>query len=628
MAAKGSQDESFRLLDALCEGNLTPEDERRLTEKLINDPAACLLYVRYMDIHASLGQPYQFPQLANESFQPHAGVKNEANVPAGAEKLYQRPGAELLGQIFDKCVDAMNGSRMDSKLTNDMGECAVCAPRKSFWSYQLVFSLLLLGALAGSGVTWQLASGRIGPIQGMVDETAQAMDAGVQGASNYVATLVNVTNCRWDQTRSTAEVTRGGGIRSGESLHLLEGVAEITSTLPNGGMATLQLEGPLAITLTSEGMPNLLYGQLTGLFNCDYDRFTLNTPLGGVTVSGDASIGVMVAPNRVEVHVFSGAASLDLWTIGLGDAAKQLTATAGGSLSAQVGTDGRVTVNHGESRESWFVTPATVAESRLPISSDYVDAIRDTRPVAYWRFEQCVDGRMNNEMDNRFHCRMIGNAVRWHPGHDGSTVEFGTTAGPGYLISDDTLDLLTDDYTVELWAKPTYFHHGTLFSLLQWTPPQSPIGSHRMAIEICGPVSGLTSPYRTTDFHPGRIRFTHESRTRFDVDCFSSEAYAVRKWQHLVAVKTPSEMRLYVNGRPVASQAATGALPSGLRVLMGQILPLSPEIKDEVTSRLFTGELDEVALYDRALAEEEIQPHFELVRPNLEVVGERTRNKL
>ena len=124
------------------------------------------------------------------------------------------------------------------------------------------------------------------------------------GSGHYVATLVNVTNCRWDQALSTADLKQGSVVRSGESLHLLEGVAEINSTLKNGGLASLQLEGPLAMTLNSQGMPSLLYGHLTGKCACDYDQFALDTPLGRVNVSGDASIGVIAAANKVELHVF------------------------------------------------------------------------------------------------------------------------------------------------------------------------------------------------------------------------------------------------------------------------------------------------------------------------------------
>jgi hypothetical protein len=55
---------------------------------------------------------------------------------------------------------------------------------------------------------------------------------------------------------------------------------------------------------------------------------------------------------------------------------------------------------------------------------------------------------------------------------------------------------------------------------------------------------------------------------------------------------------------------------------MGQLLPVSPQVTDEVTSRLFSGELDEVAIYDRALSDDEVEQHFKLVHPKPESKGE------
>ena len=46
---------------------------------------------------------------------------------------------------------------------------------------------------------------------------------------------------------------------------------------------------------------------------------------------------------------------------------------------------------------------------------------------------------------------------------------------------------------------------------------------------------------------------------------------------------------------------------------MGQLYPPSQFIRDDVTARLYSGELDEVALYPRALSEAEIRKHHELV---------------
>jgi hypothetical protein len=625
MAVTSSQHELLRLFDALFEGRLAPDDERRLAERLRDDPAACLLYVRYADIHATLTQARRFGELAGQPIQQLPDGDNNAHEMAGFERALQQGQTGLLKQIIDRSLEAFTYSDTGPDAVACLEDRRESERRAGFPPFVVGLCLLLMGALAGSAIMWHVASGRInqGPI---LVGAAPATEAGAPNPGVYLATLVNVTNCRWDQSRSTANLALGSVVRSGESLHLLEGAAEINLTLKNGGVAALQLEGPLAMTLNSQGMPNLLYGHLTGSFACDYDRFALDTPLGRVNVSSDASIGVIAAANKVELHVFAGSASLELWAMGVGGAAKQMSAAAGSSLSAHVEADGSISVEHGKSKETGFLTPAARTASQLHISDKYVATIIAARPVAYWRFEGDVNGVMQNEMGDRLHCRMVGDAVRWHPGHDGSTVEFGATAGPGYLISDDALGPQTDSYSVELWAKPTYFHHATLFSLLQWAPPQSPVGTHRMVLEMCGPVSGLTSPYRDTDFHPGRIRFAHESQTRFDVDCYSPDAYVVRQWQHLVAAKSATQMQLYCNGKLVDSKDATGPLPSGLRVLMGQLLPVSPQVEDEVTSRLFSGELDEVAIYDRLLSEGEIKQHFELVHPKLESKGEKSAN--
>ena len=92
------------------------------------------------------------------------------------------------------------------------------------------------------------------------------------------------------------------------------------------------------MTLNSQGMPSLMYGHLTGKFSCDYDQFTLDTPLGRMNLSGEASIGVIAAANKVELHVFAGTATLKLWAMGISGTSSQLTASAGTALSASSGS--------------------------------------------------------------------------------------------------------------------------------------------------------------------------------------------------------------------------------------------------------------------------------------------------
>jgi hypothetical protein len=565
---------STQLVDDYLDGELDEAEGQRLCAWLDADPQHVQMFVSHVFLHRQLREA-------------------------------------MLAENVGKCLEVSGGSYAETGAMSFLDD-STRSPQR-FWSYYPVVLALLFGVLASSVVTWQIAARWFDASETRLTIAPPGKaDAPHRGGGPFVATLVNVTNCRWDQALSTADLKQGSVVRSGESLHLLEGVADINSTLKNGGLASLQLEGPLAMTLTSQGMPNLLYGHLTGKFACDYDEFALDTPLGRVNVSGDASIGVIAAANKVELHVFSGTATLDLWAMGFGGTSKQMVASAGTSLSARVEADGRIAVDHGESKESGFITPAVLAASRLHITPKYVGAIRAAKPVAYWRFEGDAGGVMRNEMSDRFHCRMVGDAVRWHIGEGNSTAEFGMTAGPGYLISDDVLDgVIKNDYSVEAWVKPTYFHHGALISLIQWSTTESPLDRHRFLLELVGPCPGVPSSIlRSAEVHPGRIRFIHQA-TEF----YSESPYRARAWQHIAAVRNGSRMRLYSDGKVVATAEDPIQLGSGLRVMMGQLFPRNPYIKDELSARLFVGELDEVALYDRAIADVEILQHVQLARP-------------
>jgi hypothetical protein len=84
----------------------------------------------------------------------------------------------------------------------------------------------------------------------------------------------------------------------------------------------------------------------------------------------------------------------------------------------------------------------------------------------------------------------------------------------------------------------------------------------------------------------------------------------LRRWQHLVAVKDGAAMKLYINGELVGEGRDTNELPTGLRLLIGRLYPDSSR-----SVRPFIGQLDELAIYDRALSPEEIAKHFQLIRP-------------
>jgi hypothetical protein len=123
--------------------------------------------------------------------------------------------------------------------------------------------------------------------------------------------------------------------------------------------------------------------------------------------------------------------------------------------------------------------------------------------------------------------------------------------------------------------------------------------------------SGGPKAYSSIE-HPGRVRFLHRDPPSYEfalgTSCFSKTPYGLRQWQHIVAVKDGPEMRLYINGEVAASAEDNTPLSDGLELLVGQL-------DRERDWRPFVGQLDELAFYDRALSDPEIQRHYHLVRP-------------
>jgi hypothetical protein len=589
---------AFRYLDR----RLRDTQRKALNDRLRRDSADRSTFVRCLLQAVELEELLPEEQ-ATESLKSLAAM--DAETHEADETSSDRPvrTAETFPKVADGNAPSVGLRFFNGLITNGGGDI-----RSPFFVASLIAAMML-----GSGITfWAVkhASSSVADSKEL-RKVAESSRSPSEQPRLTRAILVNVTNCRWDRTRSTADLA-SGGLGPGQSLHLLEGLAEIKSTLPSGGIGNFRLEGPLAMTLSDDGMPNVMFGKLSGELSCRNDSFRLGTALGRIVISGDCSFGVRAEANEVELHVFSGAATFDSWsTSPTGDPGQLLKVQAGTSLRVRVNSDRTVSIDHGKASENRFVTPATLSASQLNISDQYVKTIREAKPAAYWRFEREEnDGMIRNEMSDRFALRMVGNAVRLRSSQNTHSAEFGIAAGPGYMMTDDVFDgVITDDYTVELWAKPACFHHGALFSLIDWTPAVSPKGRHRVYLECCGP---RTWDYETgdglTQSDPGRLFFINRRS-----EVYSSAPYSVRKWQHLVAMRDHSMMKLYANGRIVVNRKNSEPLGNGMRVLMGQLYPPSQFIRDDVTARLYSGELDEVALYPRALSEAEVRKHHELV---------------
>jgi hypothetical protein len=423
------------------------------------------------------------------------------------------------------------------------------------------------------------------------------------------ATVVSSTGCVWEPGNS-ASLSRGG-LAGGDSLRLLEGIAELRIRHGLGG-ASLQLEGPVSVVLTADGAPSLSYGKIVVQTDAiDAQDFTIETPFGSVFADCNAEIGVMAFGSTAELHCFRGGVVVQSpWFVSAGEEIASKRIGAGQSLLFHNVGGMALSVAAGTANRTRFTPQVSMQADFLAVGSDYVDEIQRARPVAYWRFEEHDHADkspvVRNWMGDSFTGRLKGK-VRWIGPSGNQCIEFGVAPEPGSLIVDQSWDEVLDgDFSLEAWIKPSHYHLGSVMGFIGEFDWKDRRNKHGVLLEV----NGTSQPGST--HRPERIRFLHRSvlGVQGGVSCFSDGAYHTRRWQHVAAVKQGDQLRLYLDGQLVSHAQDPAPTPLGLQLVMGQLYT-------ETVERFFIGQVDEVAVYDRSLEEREIRQHYESLRPAL-----------
>jgi glucose/arabinose dehydrogenase len=169
-------------------------------------------------------------------------------------------------------------------------------------------------------------------------------------------------------------------------------------------------------------------------------------------------------------------------------------------------------------------------------------------------------------------------STSWAPlGRYGSALSF--TSGASWVTVPDSASLdLTNGVTLEAWINPSAL-----------------AGSWRTVIfkQTGGGMAYALFAANGSNRPAGQVQIGGEQ------NAVGPAALALNTWTHLATTYDGAALRLYVNGNQVASRAQTGsaAVSTGVLRIGG----------NSIWSEPFRGLIDEVRIYDRALAPAEIQ---------------------
>ncbi|QDV51732.1 LamG-like jellyroll fold domain-containing protein [Gimesia fumaroli] len=242
----------------------------------------------------------------------------------------------------------------------------------------------------------------------------------------------------------------------------------------------------------------------------------------------------------------------------------------------------------------------------LPVRQEYIDAVKQSRPLVYWRFEAEEFGQVRNEMGLQWTADVIRNhnepeCLQIADGY----AQFRLSEAPRMIMPADPFPELNEGpFSVEFWIRADKLAHMTCVSVIQETDA---VGiQHLNVIEI------MAKEYLANMKHEiGNIRFLQRFPPspdwKFGTNLISREHCVPGQWMQVVVVKKHNMLELYLNGsiaRRVFHNVESDS--SGYKLYLGQLRLVN-------TLRQFVGGIDEFALYKRALGPEEVQNHFRLM---------------
>jgi len=239
-------------------------------------------------------------------------------------------------------------------------------------------------------------------------------------------------------------------------------------------------------------------------------------------------------------------------------------------------------------RSSLFV--AIFLVGLVASASDYPALVKETPGlVGYWRFEEESGSRITDSAGE--HYGRVELAERVSTGLSGRAIKFDGERSLIYIFRHPDLEARTADFSIELWCKPDEL--GKL----------GPRGRSYLLAHKMSPFSHGQAGWYLTLRKDGTLHMRLTETVKRQIVAETKEpVIPAGRWSHVAAVREGNALRLFVNGKLVAS----GSGPLGVDTrIYGDII-----LGGSIWGQKFPGLIDEVAYYNAALSAEEIEKHF------------------
>ena len=607
--------ETWLRIERLVNGECNDEDVLDLEEFLRSNPTAQKLFLDYCQLHLDLSVEVRSEAVAHEVLDRIVSkCQSATSIASESSGQDSKQGEMSAGAKTDKPEGV---SQPHPRSRNAIAFAGLNRSTGGFGglvSYLQHPVLLVLGGLlvlAGGLIGWSLRKDM---------QISTAVNIADEPHFTPVAYLASANGCGWGDSSSRIRNV-GSAVRLGDEITLYEGIAEFR--LATG--VSLSVEGPATFVMTSSNSLFLQQGKLTAHVPWKAAPFRLMAgpyPLEAL----DAEFGVQVKGYDTRIHVFSGEVtcasspfivaddvddSLDDISSASPSPATSIVVGQGQAVALAADSNRVIAARHFAADKNQFANKISMA-GPLPITTAYVDSVKQSNPVGYWRFESTENNEIRNEISNG--CSLsVTTDVSLQGDESNHVIELGHSYARGHLVSTQPLDALAEgDYSFEMWLKPSHYHRGFLVGMASRVPPEMPLATEKQGgtttkgrLENNSFTLGLQADVGpkspgtllTANCNPFGV-FTHQ--------CYSNELYALRRWQHVVVVKGESTMQTYLNGKVIGQCKGSKTMMKNMYLVVGRPFP-------SFNNYQYVGQLDELSVYDRALTAKEISKHYDAV---------------
>jgi hypothetical protein len=482
-------------------------------------------------------------------------------------------------------------------------------PRWSWfpWSIAAAASLLLL--LTNGSRFWKRSAPapapvRLQPATVVSTDRERAPQTGrerpIFAEFESLAMLIKLDGALWEPVDGPAPAERD--VLAARRLRLRSGRA----TLAFLSGVTLTLEGPVDVDLVSIDRVFCRQGRLRARVPKGAEGFVIASPGSAVIDMGTEFALNVEADGRSRVMVFEGAAEAALLDTAGSPEQTQLV-----ERSKAFELDPRThRIEEADPRPEGFVPAPEFALPSLHLDPAYANAVLQSHPRGYWRFESFSGSAVANEVAGGLPLRVNGPVAIAETSPGQGCAVFKANEPAQFLYTDGLWELArTPGHAIEFWFLSEGIAHASLVGLF---PPKDYLSLGHRGRHVHTFLVELTARDRQSLYKPASIRFLHRwpLDTRIGNNILSEGVYVPRRWHHVLAQKNGDRLDLFFDGVLDHSMRLEPDHPTlSCRLVVGRRTPDPLELED---IRGFVGRIDELAIYDHPLSADEVRLHFQL----------------